>query len=296
MARANHRRTERLAKRRLLNRVLILTFILISVGFTLISRSSNERFTPLRNGVEGTVGRVVSFVNFPFRKVKDGVNGVNNLWFAKQQNDALRSENVELRQFKFRYRALQQKLDRLENVLNVGNALDIPETRIAVRVISESRGPFVYSALINAGRNSGIKTGYPVMTDDVMIGHVIRVGERSSRVLLLQDLNSRVSVMSQKNGARAILIGKNDAPPELAFFDNISDWTDDALIVTSGDDGILPQGLPIGRVSGDGLGLRVLLETHKAYDWAWVYPFEAVLTPEDDPALTASPSDQTGSN
>ncbi len=286
MARTHHKRTERLARRRLFTRLLILSFIFISIGLVFISRTSNDRFAPLRSGVEDSAGRMISAVSFPLRKIKDFGVGVENLRLAKQQNDALRSENVELKQYKFRHRALQAKLERLEGVLSVTNGLDIPQDRVAVRLISETRGPFVYSVLINAGRKAGMQIGYPVMSDDAMIGHIIRVGERSSRVLLLQDLNSRVSVMSQESDARAILIGKNDEPPELAFFDDLSDWKDNDLIVTSGDDGILPQGLPIGRVRSDNIAPRVLLVPKKPHDWAWVYPFMAVQTPEQDPALS----------
>jgi len=284
MARANHRRTERLARSRVINRVIIISFILISIGLIFISRTSDQRFAPLRNGIEGTAGRLISVVSSPVRAVKATSNNFKNLRDAKKENDRLRVENVELKQYKFRFRAMEAKLKRLEDILNVDNGLDVPEDRIAVRVISETRGPFVYSVLINAGRKAGIKVGYPVVTDDNMIGHVIRIGERSSRVLLLQDLNSRVSVVSQETDARAILIGKNDEPPELAFYDNIEDWADGDLIVTSGDDGVLPQGLPIGRVSLRGSSLRVTLERNGAHDWAWVYPFEAVKTPEEDPA------------
>lgn len=284
MARANHRRTERLARRKLLSRVIILSFIFVSIGLVFISRTSDERFAPLRNGVESTAGRLMAVVSAPFRGLQKTRDNFSNLRSAHAQNQGLRRENVQLRQYKFRLRALQSKVNQLESVLNIEDGLDIPDTRIAVRVISETRGPFVYSVLINAGRKAGIKTGYPVMNEAGMIGHVIRVGERSSRVLLLQDLNSRVSIMSQATGARAILIGKNDEPPEIAFFDRLSDWVNDDLIVTSGDDGVLPQGLPIGRVSRGAAAVRVILEANTAYNWAWVYPFEAVPTPEQAPA------------
>jgi len=284
MARANHRRSERLARRRVINRIIIISLILLSIGLIFISRTSDQRFAPLRNSIEGTAGRLISVVSFPFRVVKTTANDLKNLRDAKQDNDRLREENIELKQYKFRFRAMEAKLKRLENILNVEDGLDVPDNRIAVRVISETRGPFVYSVLINAGRKAGIKVGYPVVTDNHMIGHVIRIGERSSRVLLLQDLNSRVSVVSQETDARAILIGKNDELPELAFYDNIEDWAEGDTIVTSGDDGVLPQGLPIGHVSLRGNSLRVILESGGAHDWAWVYPFDAVQTPEEAPA------------
>ena len=150
--------------------------------------------------------------------------------------------------------------------------------------MTETRGPFAYSVLVNSGQSSQVKVGYPVMHERGLLGHVIRVGNKSSRVLLLQDLNSRISVMSRGSDARAVLIGKNDQPPQIDFYDDPSKWKDGSEVVTSGDDGILPQGLPIGRVihkSDD--DIRVSLFPRNRVDWAWVYPFEPVKPPEDDP-------------
>lgn len=286
MVRANHRRKERLAQRRTITRIIIVSLIFVAIGLLFISRTNDARFTSLRNGMDATGGRLVSLVGAPFRAVKNFSDNMGELRRAHADNEALRAENVELRQYEFRARALRAKLNQLEALMDVQEGLDIPDQRISVRVISETRGPFAYSVLVNAGQQSGVKVGYPVMHETGLLGHVIRVGRTSSRVLLLQDLNSRVSVMSLDTEARAVLIGKNDEPPELAFYDDASKWGNGQMVVTSGDDGILPQGLPIGQIirrSDD--DIRVATLSSKAVDWAWIYPFDPVLTPEKNPAV-----------
>jgi len=90
----------------------------------------------------------------------------------------------------------------------------------AVETVSEIDGPFVRSALINAGSKVGIKKGHPVMTVDGLYGHVLSVGPNSARVLRLGDLNSRISVMSARSDARAILSGNNSSTPLLAFVED----------------------------------------------------------------------------
>ena len=92
------------------------------------------------------------------------------------------------------------------------------------------------------------------MTVDGLYGHVIRVGKKSSRVLKLEDLNSRIAVMSKRSQSRAILIGDNSRVPVLSYVIDAADWVDGDVVITSGDDGVLPLGLPVGavRVADDG--------------------------------------------
>jgi len=66
-----------------------------------------------------------------------------------------------------------------------------------------------------------------------------------------------------------------------------ADWKDDDVIVTSGDEGVLPRGLPVGIMkqrSADKRGV-VLSTLGQAIDWVWVYPYEPVETPEQDPMI-----------
>lgn len=284
MARANHKRKEQLVRRRLFTRIIFVTLIIISIGLIFISQSSHTRFAPIRNAIEATGGRIVSIIDVPLKAVRNFGSNILNIKSVHKDNERLRDENVTLRQYQFRARALEAKLSRLESMMSVQDGLDIPKDRQAVRIITKSRGPFAYSVLINAGQKSDIKVGYPVMHDTGLLGHVIRVGRSSSRVLLLNDLNSRISVMSVETGARAVLIGRNDDLPQLAFYDNAAKWKTDVEVVTSGDGGVFPQGLPIGKtVRRSDEDIRLTLLPHSQLDWAWVIPFSSLQTPEDDP-------------
>jgi len=91
-----------------------------------------------------------------------------------------------------------------------------------------------------------------------LIGRIAEVGEVSSRALLITDLNSRIPVLVEQTRDRAILAGDNSDQPRLLYLPPNLALATGARIVTSGDGGAFPPGLPIGTVAatGDG-GVRV---------------------------------------
>jgi rod shape-determining protein MreC len=86
------------------------------------------------------------------------------------------------------------------------------------------------------------------MTGDGLLGRVIEVGDWSSRVLLITDLNSRIPVTIAGSGDRAILAGDNSAEPKLLYLPVDAMLNPGARVVTSGHGGVFPPNLPIGTV------------------------------------------------
>ena len=123
------------------------------------------------------------------------------------------------------------------------------------------------------------------MSVDGLYGYVVRVGRSSARVLLLNDFNSGISVMSVRSTSRAILVGHNVAQPQLEYTSLDADWKIGDRVITSGDGGVLPRGLPIGNVvSKNGEKLNVDLFTQRQpIDWVWVLPFTPIKTPQEEP-------------
>ena len=119
------------------------------------------------------------------------------------------------------------------------------------------------------------------MTPDGLVGHIILAGSNSSRVLRLDDLNSRIPVMSERSEAVAVLAGDNSDFPKLLFIDVGMDWQVGDLIMTSGDDGRLPRGLVVGHVVETSNGeLRAKLAgLQTPVDWVWVALFAPIETP-----------------
>jgi rod shape-determining protein MreC len=169
-----------------------------------------------------------------------------------EQNQRLREENARLRAWYQLALSMRDKMDRYEEILALNP--DPTAEAILARVIAETDGPFVKTRVLNAGANQGVAEDQAVLSEHGLVGRVVSAGQRSSRVLLLKDLNSRVPVMIERNDVRAILAGDNSERPQLRYLRPGHGLVSGDRVVTSGDGGLLPRGLPVGETFVDGQG------------------------------------------
>lgn len=266
------------------SRTFTVALFLISIVLIAFDRpqARSPVLASLRAGITDLSAPVLDLAAAPVR----GLSNIGPYW----RNQArLAEENADLRQRLnetryWRDLALQLRDQRevYEQALNVESPAT--QNRIGAWTLGDPDGPFVQSRLIGAGTRQGVGSGDPVLNVYGLIGRVVETGNVSSRVLLLTDLNSRIPVMADRSNARAVLVGDNSEYPRLDFLTRNADLEDGDRIVTSGDDGIMPRGLPVGQAQRDRQGRwRVRLYSDQApVDFVWVFPFEPVLPPEPD--------------
>ena len=93
-----------------------------------------------------------------------------------------------------------------------------------------------------------------------LVGRVSGVGEKICRVILLTDVSSSIPVLIQKTGQSGLVIGDNSFNPKLSFLESSRAVSAGMRVVTSGQGGVLPPNLLVGRISEDSTGtLRVIL-------------------------------------
>lgn len=260
-------------------RIALILLSALSLGIVFAGRDAAQqrRAGPLLAAEVQTP--VAYWVGRPFRAIETTLANAEDRRRAIAENAVLREELATLRRDRQRLAAMQARLERLEATLDLRVNGGIPEDTITARVVADPGSPFVRSYLLAAGRRDGVREGYAVISEDGLVGHIVSAGERSARVLRLDDLNSRVAVMSARSEARAILAGANDGPPALRFVSDPEGWQAGDGVVTSGDDGRLPQGLHVGERLEDG---RVALSTaRRPIDWVMVVPFAPVADEND---------------
>jgi rod shape-determining protein MreC len=161
-----------------------------------------------------------------------------------EQNQELRRELQQMRAWREAALQLEQENARLLDLNRV--QLDPELTFVTGLVLADSGSPFRRSVLINVGARDGILDGWATMDGLGVVGRVAGVGERTARVLLLTDSNSRIPVTIQPSGQQALLMGDNSQTPILDFIEAREDVNPGDRIVTSGDGGVFPPG-PSGR-------------------------------------------------
>lgn len=187
------------------------------------------------------VGEVLSA---PVRWTGGAIGYVEGYFFAVSENRRLHAEITELERTRDAEIALANENARFRALLGLRTEPPIP--MVAGQAITDARGPFSNTRLIDVGRDKGVAVGNPVMSDHGLVGRVVGVAQGVSRVLLLTDVASRTPVMIDRTGARAILAGDGGANPKLSYMRGTDPVKTGDRVLSSGDGGVLPRGLPVG--------------------------------------------------
>ncbi len=176
---------------------------------------------------------------------------------AFDENQRLKAENARLLQWKQAALRLETENASLRTLLRVTPEPSV--SYIAARVIATPGSSYVRTLVVTAGRRDGVRKGQAALAGAGLVGRVIEVGEWSSRVLLLTDINARVPVVLESSRQRAVLAGDNSDQAKLLYLPPESPVQVGERVVTSGHGGLFPPGLPVGVVtSASERGVRVL--------------------------------------
>ena len=217
----------------------------------LVSRLNPDAGSRMRGALLDIVTPVWSVVRAPFDGVGRALSWSGDYLGAVDRNRDLTADlaraNAELQKSAADRLALRQ-LKALMHVRQPGRT-----TIVTTRIVASTSGSVVRTAMVAAGTRDGVGVGMPVIAAQGLIGRTIEAGNHSARVLLLTDPASRIPVVVQRTGQAGLAIGGNR--PALELRDRVGPevplLTGDRL-VTSGDGGIFPPGVPVGTIVAGG--------------------------------------------
>lgn len=242
MARDSHDAAHTRPVRRLLVTVLILCLI----ALVLVWRIDNPRIERMRAAIVDSVVPNMDWALAPVTGLARMLDEFQSYARLFEQNQELRRELQQMRAWREAALQLEQENARLLDLNRV--QLDPELTFVTGIVMADAGSPFRRSVLINVGARDGILDGWATMDGLGVVGRISGVGDRTARVLMLTDANSRVPVTIQPSGQQALLMGDNTQAPILDFIESPEDIQAGDRIVTSGDDGLFPPGLLVGQV------------------------------------------------
>ncbi len=246
----------------------VALIVAVVVAVALLISDRRETFQSEAYGVTRQVGDAVvtpvsGALAAPGRWTGLGMENLRDYLFAVSENRRLKAELKEARQWRDAAISLRDTNERYKALLGLKTEPPIP--MVAARTVTDSRGPFANTRLANVGQADNIQPGNPVMSENGLVGRVIGVTRGASRILLLTDIASRTPVMIDRTNARAILTGDGGPNPKLDYLRGRDPVKQGDRVLTSGDGGVLPRGLPVGvAVKGLDGRWRVILASDAA--------------------------------
>ena len=232
-----------------IRRLLLGIVVLCLLAIFLIWRIDIPRVERFRAQV---VDKVVPSMEWAMVPVTGAVNLVRDFQGYQrlsEQNRELRSELRLMRAWKEAALQLEQENARLLDLNNV--RLDPRLTYVAGAVMADSGSPFRQSVLLNVGERDGIVDGWATMDGIGVVGRISGVGPDTARVILLTDVSSTIPATIQPSGQSALIAGDNSLSPLVEFLENRELVRPGDRVLTSGDGGVFPGGLPIGQIDID---------------------------------------------
>src|ERR1700709_1061701 len=196
----------------------LVIVIALAVVLVLLGKAQSGLLDKARVHVTDMLAPVLQTVRAPVAGFDRWMGSISEIFSVCQQNLKLKEENARLRQWRNVAIVLQGRVTRYQTLLH---AVPDPQmNRVLARVIGRARRPFLQNMILDAGRDPHALPGQAVMDARGMIGRIYLTGRRTSWVILLTDLNSRIPVTiapssGNTGSVQAIMIGDNSALPTL---------------------------------------------------------------------------------
>ncbi len=243
--------------RTLFERFALTLLLIASAGLLVLSKADVKLVRTVEEVVADGMTPVMAALREPVVAARELAERFGRFLAVYEENARLREENRRLLEWRAKAVRLEVQNRGLREMLAMPEPEAAPRRTVA-RIVADSGGPFVQTRLIDAGSRRGVREGMAVIDERGMVGRVVHVGEESARVLLLTDFNSRIPVVVAGSRDQALLVGDNTPHPKLRFLPLNPGLRVGDRVLTSGADGLLPPGLPVGEITAVGdQGIKV---------------------------------------
>jgi rod shape-determining protein MreC len=227
-------------------------FFLLSISIIIffLDRYPSNFMDRVRGLLNDGIYTVSSVSTSPFKLASHLTNKTTQHFFVYEENRLLKKELEILRKKNLNVNFLEIENKKLQESIDstVKSNLSKPDFLLA-KVMLDKESPFLKSLILNKGSNAGVRKGMPVLSKGYLIGRIVEVNFFSSRVLLLNDLNSRIPLVIEPNGIQGILTGVGTDTPRINYLPEVFNIENSKKVYTSGIDGVLPGGIPVGTIS-----------------------------------------------
>jgi rod shape-determining protein MreC len=228
-------------------RLFFFVLIILAIIF-MVSDLNSPRTRDARNVLSLIMTPIQWLVDMPTRIADDLSDVLVSRRSLVKDNTQLRSEVILLDQKVQQMDSLTTENLRLRELLSgrerIRNNVQLAE------LIGVNPDPFQHQIILGKGLEDGVFMGQPVLDARGVLGQVVDVSHYTCRVMLITDARHALPVEVNRNGFRAIALGKGSLGElELEYVPDTADIRVGDLLVSSGLGGRFPYGYPVAKVS-----------------------------------------------
>lgn len=194
--------------------------------------------------------RAISFNKFDVSPLISPLQYLKNffveLYSFREENKKLKQQLYQMILEQKSYYELIQENRKLKELLNLKEKKK--EVVTIAKVIRTGSNRFLKTLWIDKGSEDGIKTDMPAITLNGLAGKVISTSPHFSEILLLTDTNFSVAVRVERTRSEGIVSGTGTNMCILKYIPVEEDIMVGDRLITSGTDGIFPEGIKVGVV------------------------------------------------
>ena len=226
----------------------LLTLVFISIFIIVLSSLDFKAVRYLKTAINEVVYRSSFIVSIPenfiknsFIEISEYTTFFNNYKKNQEELNKLKSNYVSNEIIQYENNELKELINDYVSSSN----------KILAKIIVDHNSPFLKSIIINKGSKDGIKIGTNIYDQSYLVGRVIEVNYKTSRVLLLSDLNSNVPVTIAPQNIQAIITGTGNNYGQIKYIKDgfLDKFSGQSIVYTSGTGAIFKSGIPIGKLS-----------------------------------------------
>ncbi|HCC68637.1 MAG TPA: rod shape-determining protein MreC [Nitrospiraceae bacterium] len=202
--------------------------------------------------------KIFDFIVYPLTSVQRGVSSVSNsvkgifnkylmIVGKEEENKRLLARLRDIEKERNDYTEILAENKRLRMLFGLKEKRRDYVT--TAEVFARDPTNWFHVLWINKGANDGISNNMAAVTPIGLVGRIHSVFEGVSKMFLITDVNSSVAVRVQSSRVEGILEGRGADVCYLKYVSHEEDVKIGDRVITSGVDGLYPEGLQVGYVS-----------------------------------------------
>ena len=244
---SNFKRVQNIIRERATNNKILT---LISLTFASILLFTSYMYPNINYSIKIKIidysSHIINSIYTPINTFNKSIANIHNIYNTYNINNEIIKENKSLKIISNKMQLLYAENQELKKLLNLPN--EISYKFVTTKIISKSNASFIRSVILMSGKKDNISIKSPVVDNNNLLGYISELGNNSSRVIALTDINTKIPAFVPNKNIKIIVSGNNSNFLEITNYIDISSLKSGDKVFSSGDGNMYPSGLFIGTI------------------------------------------------